>query len=135
MQDFFSHYGQGYRYPSWGFGHGVDSFYQAVLDALGLDSFPPDDPLVYLDAYQAAAKRTQDWLTVWTCHCARSPDGTWKPKCPTPTDCSLPNNPYGSKAPPPNRPRPGETIWDQIIDLIQGGMPDELYGAGPRIGW
>ena len=114
MQDFFSHYGQGYRWvpKRVRLGHGPGTVIEGYIKPpLGISHTPPDDAEVYSDAYDAAFKRTQEWLTRWKSCCKKDSEDNWVPNCPQPEICSSgpPRNDYGNEAPKP-KPRPG--YWD-----------------------
>jgi hypothetical protein len=121
MQDFFSHYGQGYR--TWGLnkcgtqgiGHLDDSFeylYWSYIFFYPKPNFPePDDATHYKDSFDAASQRTGQWLKRWNACCRVMIDVHGHPNWePTPGRdekvCSgpPPKNPWGENAPAPNFP-------------------------------
>jgi len=61
MQDYYSHYSQGYRW--WLGGH-------------AFDGTAPDDIATHQAAYQAAQQRTEDWLRKWFTNCCKV-KGVW----------------------------------------------------------
>ena len=144
MQDFFSHYGQGYRYvprmPSlrgWGFwrapyeyvvigvtGHGLQTVGGVVVRLGGIGGARMDNAEDYRDAYNAALARAQLWLERWdACCCKRSKDD-WIPKPGRSEEyCNAKPKPYmyhgdPDKA-PPSTPTPG--YWNTIGHWLGGG--------------
>jgi RHS repeat-associated protein len=110
MQDFFAHYGQGYRastnlnYYKWaGSGHGKGSAGASSARAAGIGVVRPDSAIDYQDAYAAAVIRTQEWADRWNKCCCLNKEGSWiKTPGRSEPDCSekAPDNPWGDKAPP-----------------------------------
>ena len=134
MQDFFSHYGQGFRsiQNMWGNGaayifqgHGISS---VLNDKLGLGRVAgtarPDNALDYKDAYDAATTRTQYWWDRWNRCCKQNWDFSWslKPGV-SQAEINAPPPPYamGDKAPPPT-PAPGymRQGWNATVGGISG---------------
>lgn len=74
MQDWFSHFGQGYDWNPLGFefGHALQTaFGKHVGRTLGTSSPRPDDPRDFWDAYLAAEARTREWVEFFnSCCCA-----------------------------------------------------------------
>ena len=121
MQDFFSHFGQGYRTLGRNkcgvdsIGHLDDSIeywkWQHIIWKRKPNYPEPDNATHYKDAFEAAKGRTQMWVDRWKKCCRPQLDGQgrwfWEP---TPGRdeklCSgpPPPNPWGEKAPAPNFP-------------------------------
>ena len=126
MQDFFSHYGQGYRASTnlnyatlLGSGHGLDSAGTSILSGAGLSVARPDNAIDYRDAYAAAKRRTQDWVNRWKKCCCGSKD-SWK-KIPgrSESDCgaNAPKNPWGDTAPAAT---PENGYWRSGWNTVKG---------------
>ena len=109
MQDFFSHYGQGYS--ALRAGHVFQSMGAWIGRKAGHGPARPDSPVDFSEAYDAAATRTQWWVDQWMrCCCRNGTDWKKRPNRDETACDRTPPNPYGTKAPPPT-PEPG--IWEQ----------------------
>lgn len=99
MQDFFAHYGQGYRAIRGG--HGWDSVTGGYPE--------PDNADHYEDAFDQATERSDMWVNKWDeCCCEKNGTPTQRKKedgSPACQDVSVPENPYDDKAAPP-KPEP-----------------------------
>ena len=135
MQDFFSHYGQGYRWiPSEGsLGHGIGSVVEPyVKPPLGMDQTPPDDAAVYSAAWEAAYKRTAYWLGRWKNCCQKDQKGAWTPKSPQPAECGNgpPENEFGDEPP---KPKPIRGYWGARVMQLENGLRDWTGQSGDSI--
>ena len=113
MQDFFSHYGQGFTNNDH-LGHVPASIGAGIGRGTGFSPARPDNALDYSDAYQAANDRTTDWTGCWK-KCCKCNHGKWEKKHGrNEKECSgKPKNKWGDKAPEPT-PEPG--LWDRLDD-------------------
>ena len=94
MQDYFSHYKQGFRSPSflfslmkWRPDIGIPLWFLSGHAWLNLIPWgkTPDNPEDYREDYEAAKERTQAWLDLWS-KCCKQVGGQWEhDNC---TDCS-----------------------------------------------
>ena len=95
MQDFFSHYSQGYRWPET-FGHFFQSSY-------------PDNPDAHKEQFDRAISRTEQWERRWLTCCCRKKDGTWTRRDENDQQCggiTIPSNDYKIE------PSIGEINWN-----------------------
>ena len=95
MQDFFSHYSQGYRWPET-FGHFFQSSY-------------PDNPDAHKEQFDLAISRTEQWERRWLTCCCRKKDGTWTRRDENDQQCggiTIPSNDYKIE------PSIGEINWN-----------------------
>jgi RHS repeat-associated protein len=111
MQDFFSHYGQGFTNEDH-LGHAPASIGSGIGRTTGFSPPRPDNAVDYKDAYTEAYRRTYDWLDRWK-SCCKCKNGIWNPRDGRNEKfCSgRPKNKWGDKAPPPT-PEPG--LWDRL---------------------
>jgi RHS repeat-associated protein len=115
MQDFFSHYGQGFRAKDelnymtlLKAGHGVSSAGSSIGRFSGFGAVRPDNAVDYRRAYEAATMRTGYWVNRWTKCCCKT-NCTWvRLQGRSETECGAPapENKWGDRAPSPN-PEPG----------------------------
>ena len=87
MQDYFSHYKQGFRSPFFLFSLSIPLWFLSGHVWLNLIPWgkTPDNPEDYREDYEAAKERTQAWLDLWL-KCCKQVGGQWKrDNC---TDCS-----------------------------------------------
>ena len=95
MQDFFSHYSQGYRWPET-LGHIFRSSY-------------PDNPDAHKEQFDRAISRTEQWERRWLTCCCRKKDGTWTRRDENDQQCggiTIPSNDYKIE------PSIGEINWN-----------------------
>jgi RHS repeat-associated protein len=142
MQDFFAHYGQGYRASAnlnyatlVGSGHGLGTAGSSITRTAGIGVARPDNAVDYARAYEAARIRSQDWTDRWKKCCCASKDSWVKIPRRSESDCGAdaPANPWGETAPAAT---PETGYLRRGWDATSGVASDAAVGAWNSVrGW
>ena len=138
MQDYFSHYGQGFR--AWRLGHGWATIWNGLKKHGGFDYTMPDDGSdAYRYAFNQASERTGKWFKLWGKCCKKCQKGngapSWQPIASRDEgECSGKNMPPYTPEGPNGAlpPTPSDGWWRDVGGWIgdTGGDIGRIIGPG-----